>query len=100
MKVTVILGFFLIFLLIIASLVAVICLIVKETRKTKHVPMNNSSVQREDRVEQNTANNINISKERISDDDINYLKRVKDLKDNGVLSEEEYNAERDKILRK
>ena len=98
MSIMTILIFFIIAIFIIASIVAVICLIVKESGKNNNLYVNNQTVQNDKRFNSHDINN-NDSTNRISDTDIDYLKKLKDLQDNGVLSEEEYNIERDKIIK-
>ena len=88
----------LLILLIIGSLALVICLIVKEGGKNKKIYQENYPVSRDTACSQRGAEDTVGSSDRMSEIDIEYLKKIKNLKDNGVLSEEEYKAEREKIL--
>lgn len=83
--------------LFVASIVIVVCLIIKESKKNSNVPVNNM-IPMENVNNQSVVNKAITSTDRITDSDINYLKKLKDLKDKGVLSKEEYNAERNKVL--
>lgn len=99
MSYTVLLMFLIIILIIVVSIVTVVLLIIKESNKKKNSYVDYNSIPKEENSNKNLSANIISPTDRISDMDIEYLKKLKDLKESGVLSNEEYNAKRDKVLR-
>lgn len=98
MSITVLFIFLAIILIVIGAIVVVVCLILKESKKSRDGRnVNMAPLEKENY--QLVINSEAGSADRISDADMEYLKKMKNLKDKGILTEEEYNTERNKVLK-